>query len=452
MKHNSNARDVESILNQLNIYYEKEKTFDDLKYRSKLRFDFYVPKYHLCIEFNGIQHYEYVEYFHKNEDTFKEQLFKDYIKRKYCQSYSVHLIELPCSLKSDEIRAKLVQFINEHSDEEVDLLPEIESFLKLNESHAVYINQLYDEYKRMLKDLIIDDMSNYKIFYNYVIDYWDLKDKSIIKDKKGKYIERWINDSVEYNNQQIFNENDTVLQFINDILEVKEIKNQDILPVLHLYQIYKEYLKENNPSMKPMSQKKFIMELRSHLKSLNYILSNERKLPSYFRKRGQYNQDEILQVLDIEYLNLKESKTFYFINKDIKDVSSVVFQQYLRNKTNLLDMDKLPLGVLKAVYCDVLDLEEGSQASKISTREIVRRNKEFFKSYGYINEPGQRMTQKAAHDYITKDLIDLSDEEFDQYLSDAEEGKESDHDLIGEFTSRCLRENKTSAYLKKVSD
>lgn len=338
MKQNSSVRDVESILNQLNIYYEKEKTFDDLKYKSKLRFDFYLPRYHLCIEFNGIQHYEYVEYFHKNEDMFKEQLFKDYIKRKYCRAYNIHLIELSCSLTSDEIRAELVQFINEHSDEEVDLLPEIESFLKLNESHTVYMNQLYDEYKRMLKDLIIDDISNYKIFYNYVIDYWGLKDKSIIRDKKGKYIECWINNNIEYNNQQLFNENDTVFQFINDILEIDEIKNQEILPVSHLYQIYKEYLRENNPSMKPMSQKKFLIKSEDHLESLNYKLSDEhqRKRGSYFRKRGQYNPKDILQTLDLDYLTLKETMSRYFINKNKIDKTQKLINHALSYKDDLI--------------------------------------------------------------------------------------------------------------------
>lgn len=168
MKQNSRAKDLELILDQLNIMYEKEKTFDDLKYKSKLRFDYYLPQYHLCIEFNGIQHYEYVEYFHKDEDMFKEQLFKDDIKRKYCQAHNIHLIELPCSLTSDEIRAELVQFINEHSDEEVDLLPEIESFLKLNESHRVYINQLYDEYKRMLSIIINKHLMKMIMYYNII--------------------------------------------------------------------------------------------------------------------------------------------------------------------------------------------------------------------------------------------------------------------------------------------
>lgn len=231
------------------------------------------------------------------------------------------------------------------------------------------------------------------------------------------------------------------------------------IPSLIIYKHYKKWLKVVNSSAKPMHQRGYTKKIHQYFRNDGYI--NQDTLMLKKLKKDQFN---IYLFDDIQVDDSVRSKIFINPDLDIESISidyedttelndtTYVFQQYLRDKTNLLDMDKLPLGVLKAVYCDVLDLEEGSQASKISTREIVRRNKEFFKSYGYVNEPGQRMTQKAAHDYITRDLIDLSDEEFDQYLSDADKGKESDHDLIGEFTSRCLRENKTSAYLKKVSD
>lgn len=139
-------------------------------------------------------------------------------------------------------------------------------------------------------------------------------------------------------NDELFNENDTVFQFVNDILEIDEIKNQEILPVSHLYQIYKEYLKENNPSMKPMSQKKFLIKSESHLKSLNYTLSNERqrKRGAYFNKRGQYNQSEILQILDMEYLNLKETMSRYFINQNEIDETQKLINKALSSKDNVV--------------------------------------------------------------------------------------------------------------------
>ena len=350
MKQNSSARDVESILNQLNIYYEKEKTFDDLKYKSKLRFDYYLPQYHLCIEFNGIQHYEYVEYFHRNEDMFKEQLFKDDIKRKYCQAHNIHLIELPCSLTSDEIRAELVQFINEHSDKEVDLLPEIESFLKLNESHTVYINQLYDEYKRMLKDLIIDDISNYKIFYNYVIDYWDLKDKSIIRDKKGKYIECWINENDKLNEQM--NDKDIVYQFVED-LENNEILYNQKLPTSILYQAYRDFSKQINPSAAIKSQMTFTKTIESYLEDKDFELIRARKTKSYLEKSFNYTKLE-----DYYYIyNIDHAPSTFFqqlnnekFDDEIRLVSRALnYYYYLKNKSTRLE-DLKQLSHLRDAY------------------------------------------------------------------------------------------------------
>ena len=339
MKHNSKAKDVEIILDQLNIMYEKEKTFDDLKYKGKLRFDFYIQKYNLCIEFNGAQHYEYIEHFHKDESQFNEQRFKDYIKSEYCRSHDIHLIELPCSLTCEEIRTELVQFINEHNEEEIELLPFINEFLDLNESRNIYINYLYEEYKRMLKQLNLNLLTNYNEFKDYAIKYWNLTNKKLVKYKDNNYYERWTNNQSQLHNDlnnELFNENDTVFQFINDILEIEEIKNQEILLVSHLYQIYKEYLKENNPSMKPMSQKKFITKLESHLEDLNYSLSNNRKRGSFFNKRGQYNQNEILNILDMEYLNLKDTMSYYFINHNEIDETHKLINKSLSSKDNVI--------------------------------------------------------------------------------------------------------------------
>jgi hypothetical protein len=99
-----------------------------------------------------------------------------------------------------------------------------------------------------------------------------------------------------------------------------------------------------------------------------------------------------------------------------------IFQEYLINHTNIFDMDKIPLGALKSIYCDILELKEGSDASKISTRELIRRNKQFFESYGFRSEPSQRMRQSPIADYI-------------------------DINQLGSFTKNCVNNNKTSGYI-----
>lgn len=346
MKQNSNVRDVENILNQLNLYYEKEKTFDDLKYKGKLRFDYYLPKYNLCVEFNGAQHYEYVEYFHKDESQLNEQRLKDYIKSEYCQAHSIHLIELPCSLTSDEIRAELVQFINNIGDETSQLLPEIESFLKLNESYEVYINQLYKTYQKMLKQLSINDRSDYKIFYNYVIDYWDLKDKQIVMVNNNFY-ERWINEKVDKNIK--FSNNDKynlVVQHLNE-LEEMGVLNYNMIVFNVIYAHYKDWLNFSNPGSKPLKQIEYTKRMKKLLRDYGYNEDAKRTI------RNINKQDFDLNLFDnIYYDESKKSNVvmrpkvnvenqldeFYFNlkNKSIEDIKMKYSDQFIKEYINYM--------------------------------------------------------------------------------------------------------------------
>ena len=47
----------------------------------------------ILIEYNGKQHYKPVEYF-GGEESFKVQVIKDNIKREYCLSKGIRLIEI----------------------------------------------------------------------------------------------------------------------------------------------------------------------------------------------------------------------------------------------------------------------------------------------------------------------------------------------------------------------
>ena len=85
---------IKDILFSLNIKFVQQKVFDNLKDKSNLRFDFFLPDYNCCIEYNGIQHYESVKYF-GGEKKFKEIQFKDNIKKQWCQENNIKLIEIP---------------------------------------------------------------------------------------------------------------------------------------------------------------------------------------------------------------------------------------------------------------------------------------------------------------------------------------------------------------------
>ena len=60
--------------------------------RNKLRVDFYLPSYNTIIEFNGVQHYEYISFFHENEEDFQKQVERDKRLKEYCKDNKIKLI------------------------------------------------------------------------------------------------------------------------------------------------------------------------------------------------------------------------------------------------------------------------------------------------------------------------------------------------------------------------
>lgn len=87
-------RKIAKILNELGIRFKAEYKYDDCRVNKPLPFDFYLPDYNMCIEYNGEQHYKPVEYF-GGEETFKIRTCYDKIKREYCQNNNIKLIIIP---------------------------------------------------------------------------------------------------------------------------------------------------------------------------------------------------------------------------------------------------------------------------------------------------------------------------------------------------------------------
>ena len=85
-----------------NINFNFQKTFNGCLYKSKLRFDFYLPDYNLCIEYNGKQHYETVNFdgdysengIRQAKENLKEQIIKDNIKRDFCKQNNIKLLTI----------------------------------------------------------------------------------------------------------------------------------------------------------------------------------------------------------------------------------------------------------------------------------------------------------------------------------------------------------------------
>ena len=102
---------INEILNTQNIEYIREMKFDNCIYKRQLRFDFYLPKYNICIEFDGIQHFEPVKRF-GGEFYLNEIIKKDSIKNKYCEDNNIKLIRIKYNQNTDDIISVLNHILN----------------------------------------------------------------------------------------------------------------------------------------------------------------------------------------------------------------------------------------------------------------------------------------------------------------------------------------------------
>ena len=105
----SGARLITEYLIEKNIKYVKEFRFEFCKDSRKLPFDFYLPDYHICIEYDGRHHYKAIDYF-GGQDSFEKQRNHDTIKNIFCLVNQIDLIRIPYFEKN--IKKVLDQKIN----------------------------------------------------------------------------------------------------------------------------------------------------------------------------------------------------------------------------------------------------------------------------------------------------------------------------------------------------
>jgi very-short-patch-repair endonuclease len=87
---------VEKSLKSHLVNFVKQKKFDNCinpKTGRKLPFDFYLPDYKVCIEFDGKQHYSPVDLF-GGQEGFKKRQYLDNIKNRYCYDHNIRLIRI----------------------------------------------------------------------------------------------------------------------------------------------------------------------------------------------------------------------------------------------------------------------------------------------------------------------------------------------------------------------
>lgn len=95
---------LKHFLDDNQIEYVQQKTFKWLKFNGCLRLDFYLPKYLIAIECQGLQHFKPVKQF-GGEKTFEEIVNRDSAKKKLCEENGIKI------LYYSDVKDKLPDFV-----------------------------------------------------------------------------------------------------------------------------------------------------------------------------------------------------------------------------------------------------------------------------------------------------------------------------------------------------
>jgi hypothetical protein len=166
---------ISKFLCENGIDYIQEHSFDDCFYKNKLRFDFYLKKFNICIEYDGPQHFKNVKFY---KDSLDEIKIRDSIKNDYCENNNIELIRI--SYK-DNIDFILNKRLSQYKD-----VDNIKEFFELNKR---FFN--YEKSKSFLKENFpeVKSQSNYTKWVNSdLYDHRLPKNPYVVYKRSGEWI------------------------------------------------------------------------------------------------------------------------------------------------------------------------------------------------------------------------------------------------------------------------
>jgi hypothetical protein len=101
-------KEIDLFLKENNIIYNRQYRFKKCRYKLPLPFDFYLPEYNICIEFDGQQHFKSHPCW-GGEKQLEEQKIKDEIKNNFCISNNILLYRIDYT---ENLENKLKELIN----------------------------------------------------------------------------------------------------------------------------------------------------------------------------------------------------------------------------------------------------------------------------------------------------------------------------------------------------
>lgn len=114
-KLSKNELKIAKILDEYNLDYECQATFETCKNKRKLPFDFKIIKNKriYLIEYNGEHHYELVNFSSneiKSKKKYNQTKINDEIKQNWCKTNDIFLLIIPY-WKKDQIKKEINQFL-----------------------------------------------------------------------------------------------------------------------------------------------------------------------------------------------------------------------------------------------------------------------------------------------------------------------------------------------------
>jgi hypothetical protein len=110
---------IYNVLKNNGFDFDIEYEFDDLlsAFGNPLRYDFAIFKNHhkkslVLVEYDDIQHEEFIPYFHRTETMFNEAMRRDELKNMYAKNHNIPLLRI--TYKDKDVEYVLLSFIQKH--------------------------------------------------------------------------------------------------------------------------------------------------------------------------------------------------------------------------------------------------------------------------------------------------------------------------------------------------
>lgn len=100
---------IKKFLTEKGIKFISQKTFKNCKNPNTgrlLPFDFYIPAWNVCIEYDGLQHFKSVALY-GGEEYFTETRFKDELRNAYCKQNCIELIRIKYETSLSKLTEKI---------------------------------------------------------------------------------------------------------------------------------------------------------------------------------------------------------------------------------------------------------------------------------------------------------------------------------------------------------